>query len=101
MDFAARRYALETQRRALARKLTDVKRGLVGAIPLSWQPKKPGRRCGELMDSSQTDELHQIDVALARLREGSYGFCQVCGDDIDDARLDQNPATPFCGKCDH
>lgn len=45
------------------------------------------------------DELRRIDAALARLREGSYGFCQICGDDIADDWLDQRPASPFCKSC--
>ena len=101
MDFAARRYALEMQRRGLVKNLSEAKRGLTGAIPLSWQSRQPKPQDGELMEKSDADELRQIDVALARLREGSYGFCQICGEDIDDARLDENPAAPFCGKCGH
>jgi len=100
MNFAARRYALETIRRGLAGKLPGAKRQLVGARPLSWQLEQPARPSDEIRGNSSADELYQIEAALARLREGSYGFCQICGDDIDDACLDANPATPFCGSCD-
>ena len=99
MNFAARRYALETQRRVLAGHLPKAERKLAGVIPFGWLPQLPKRRCGEVLRPVEVDELRLIDVALARLREGSYGFCQICGDDIDDARLDQNPSTPFCYGC--
>ncbi|AHD00231.1 dimethylmenaquinone methyltransferase [Leisingera methylohalidivorans DSM 14336] len=45
------------------------------------------------------DELRRIDAALARLREGSYGYCRICGDNIADDWLDQRPASPFCKSC--
>ena len=100
MNFAARRYALETIRRGVVDKLPGAKRQLVGARPLSWQLEQSALPNDELMERSNADVLLQIEAALARLRKGSYGYCQICGDDIDDAHLDNNPATPFCGSCD-
>ena len=100
MNFDARRNTLEAQRRVLAGHQPEIKAELAGAIPLGWRPKADVRRCGEMLRHFEMDELRRIDVALARLREGSYGFCQICGEDIDDARLDKCPATPFCYGCD-
>ncbi|PCJ05264.1 MAG: dimethylmenaquinone methyltransferase [Rhodobacteraceae bacterium] len=99
MNFAARRNALEAKRKMLAGHLPHVGRGLAGAILPGNPQQPPARRCGEMLPHYEVDELRQIDVALARLREGSYGFCQICGNDIDDARLDCCPATPFCHSC--
>lgn len=44
-------------------------------------------------------ELDQVVAALRRLREGSYGECQDCGEPIDERRLAALPATPFCTDC--
>lgn len=44
-------------------------------------------------------ELRRVEAALARMREGSYGFCQICGDEISEDWLDQSPASPFCESC--
>ncbi len=41
-------------------------------------------------------ELADVEGALARLDEGTYGTCQACGATIDDERLAAEPATPFC-----
>lgn len=41
-------------------------------------------------------ELRDIDVALQRLKEGSYGICVDCGREIDPARLEANPAAVRC-----
>jgi len=99
MNFAARRNTLEDKRRMLSGHLPEMGRGLAGAIPFGKPVPLPERRCGEMLQHFEIDELRQIDVALARLREGSYGFCQICGDDIEETRLDQLPATPFCQRC--
>ena len=40
----------------------------------------------------------QIDDALDRLKQGTYGFCTVCAQTIPDERLALLPDTPFCIK---
>ena len=41
-------------------------------------------------------ELADIEHALSRLDEGSYGTCEACGAAIPDERLDVMPAARFC-----
>ena len=41
-------------------------------------------------------ELDDIEHALARMDDGTYGTCEVCGGQISDARLEMLPATRFC-----
>ncbi|ASN20276.1 TraR/DksA family transcriptional regulator [Arthrobacter sp. YN] len=40
--------------------------------------------------------LEEINAALERIAEGSYGRCQECGAAIPEARLEARPWTPFC-----
>lgn len=40
--------------------------------------------------------LVEIDAALARLADGLYGRCEVCGEDIGAERLEARPATARC-----
>jgi RNA polymerase-binding transcription factor DksA len=42
------------------------------------------------------DELLQIEAALHRLEQGTYGTCQACGRKIAEERLEALPATRFC-----
>lgn len=42
------------------------------------------------------DQLADIDAALARLDDGSYGRCQTCGGPIGAARLEAIPTARFC-----
>jgi len=41
-------------------------------------------------------ELADVEHALARLENGTYGTCEACGRPIDDDRLEAQPATRFC-----
>lgn len=43
-----------------------------------------------------TDQLHDVEHALARLDEGTYGTCEEGGEEIPFDRLDAMPATRFC-----
>jgi RNA polymerase-binding transcription factor DksA len=40
--------------------------------------------------------LDLVEAALARLANGTYGTCAVCGEPIADGRLEARPWTPFC-----
>ncbi|EYE88432.1 molecular chaperone DnaK [Fervidicella metallireducens AeB] len=40
--------------------------------------------------------LHQIDDALERIKNGNYGKCELCGNDIDIERLE---FLPYCNTC--
>jgi RNA polymerase-binding transcription factor DksA len=41
-------------------------------------------------------ELKDIDDALRRLDEGTYGICEACGKPIDEARLEAVPWARYC-----
>ena len=49
--------------------------------------------------SQRRTELVLIDDALQRIRDGSFGTCEACGDDIRIQRLDALPWTRYCLKC--
>ena len=40
--------------------------------------------------------LLEVDAALARIDASTYGICQVCGNEIEEARLNANPSAPTC-----
>jgi DnaK suppressor protein len=44
-------------------------------------------------------ELEAIEHALNRLENGSYGYCEVCGQSIEPRRLEIMPETPLCRNC--
>ena len=102
MNFAARKQALEARRVALAGHLLEVEHVLDAPMPKDWEDRSSERQGDEVLETlglNELEEVRQIDAALARLVEGSYGYCQICGDEIAAKRLDLVPATPFCSGC--
>jgi RNA polymerase-binding transcription factor DksA len=58
---------------------------------------------GDLRDVLETldvveRELSEVDRALARLEDGSYGFCEVCSTAIDEHVLEQHPTERWCAS---
>ena len=43
--------------------------------------------------------LDEVEAALARLDDGTYGTCAGCGAAIDDARLSRDPTVRTCAAC--
>ena len=41
-------------------------------------------------------QLADVEAALAKLDDGTYGTCEACGNAIADARLEAMPHTRFC-----
>ncbi len=78
---------------------------MTGASPLpihEYRPKILEKRA-RLKAVAQTvsaeylaELLAEIDAALQRIDNGSYGICEVCHDSIEADRLQQNPLVRFC-----
>ena len=49
-----------------------------------------------MLASELRRELDDVESAIARLAEGTYGTCVVCGAQIPDERLEAMPATKWC-----
>ena len=45
------------------------------------------------------DILAQVDAALERMNEGTYGVCQRCGQKIGEERLEAFPYVAYCISC--
>lgn len=44
-------------------------------------------------------ELRSIEAALRRIKDGTYGDCVRCGEEIVDARLETVPTAALCRNC--
>ena len=53
----------------------------------------------EALDQEAQIELSQVNKALMRMEQGTYGACVVCGEDINIKRLQAIAYTPFCIAC--
>ena len=45
------------------------------------------------------ETIARTRAAIDRVRNGTYGECQRCGEEVEEKRLDLDPATPFCLAC--
>ena len=74
---------------------------LCGAVPdhldLAQEYVARGRRVTLLAQAQQ--QLENIQAALQRLNEGSYGLCAACGEPIPPDRLDVLPYACLCVRC--
>ena len=46
-----------------------------------------------------SQQLQEIEMALARIANGSYGLCTACSGEIDRTRLKAEPAANHCIPC--
>ncbi len=43
-------------------------------------------------------QYNEVKTALARIEEGTFGVCTVCGEEIETDRLEANPSATTCKK---
>lgn len=51
------------------------------------------------LNDTERNTLIQIDQALGRIEDGSYGFCMNCGVPMSEKRLNAVPWAPHCVEC--
>lgn len=96
--------ALETDLKALEEAARE------SVQPVALDQTNVGRL--SRMDAMQTQEMAletsrrrqqqivEIEGALRRIESGEYGSCFVCGEDIDQRRLEAAPASTRCVGCE-
>ena len=57
------------------------------------------REIALLTDLSLREQVADIDAALARMHDGTYGTCVDCGGFIPEARLEVHPQAARCVTC--
>jgi len=98
----ARRTALAAEIRSdLARSRSDSFGAIAGEAPDSGDEALASLVADT--DAAETNrdvrELQELDAAIERIADGSYGECADCGDDIPVARLRAYPGAVRCISC--
>src|SRR5690242_326213 len=57
------------------------------------------REINFILSDRERSKIKEIDDALARLADGSYGLCESCGLEIAEERLEALPFTRLCRDC--
>ena len=105
-DFGAFREKLLAHRRVLAGDVSQLANEVKASASTSVR--------GELADAgqdaaehdfslsrmaSEEDEIYQIDEALKKIEEGTYGRCEECDRPINSERLEALPHARLCIEC--
>jgi RNA polymerase-binding transcription factor DksA len=53
----------------------------------------------EALERNEVQLLNAVEAALARIADGTYGFCVRCGTEIARSRLDALPHAACCAAC--
>lgn len=57
------------------------------------------REINFILSDRERLKIRQVDDALSRMAEGSYGVCESCGLEIAQERLEAMPFTRLCRDC--
>jgi len=95
---AQARAALEAERAELTTQLAEN-----GDVPFDENFADSGQVAAEQGEHRAIvghiqDSLRDVEKALAKLDDGTYGKCEECGEDIAEARLEAMPAARYCIK---
>ena len=107
MDLARARQRLEEERahrQSLAQRLRREESDPVESSELSKIDQHPAELGTETFERELElttlmiveAELKDIDDALGKLEQGTYGVCEACGKPIDPERLEAKPWARFC-----
>jgi len=66
---------------------------------LSRQDALQNQAMAKATQARRQVERTRLTVALARMDEGEYGYCEDCGDEIAPGRLELDPAATRCVDC--
>jgi len=50
-------------------------------------------------EAKRAADLVRIEAAERRIRDGDYGFCEECGEEVPSARLEIDPMAEKCVHC--
>ena len=57
------------------------------------------QQMAQASERRRQQQLLRIEAALRRIETGEYGYCFVCGEEIDVRRLNVDPGNTRCIRC--
>jgi len=98
---------LETEKKSLEEELGQI--AIFNTETGIWEATPDQEMMGEIDDNDAADRfedfeersamtttlqtrLSDVNRALAKIENGTYGICEVCGEPIEEDRLEANPA---------
>jgi DnaK suppressor protein len=105
-DFNLLRRRLETERESLLEELKTT-----ASLVAERRERDPYGEQGELateivevekgliLETRVRDQLAEVEHALHKFDQGTYGLCDICGQPIEPARLEALPQANLCLSC--
>lgn len=100
--WAAMKKRLEEERAAKLEERARLERDLAYEADYGFGEGDPGiyeREKAMALIRAVDEDLAEIDRALKKIEEGTYGICEECGQPIPEERLEILPATRYCVQC--
>lgn len=93
---------LTTQKSDLEKRLQAISKDLQKPYAQDSSDQATERENDEVLEALAqkcTDDIKQIDIALKRVDNGTYGQCSSCGESINVKRLQAQPTATTCINC--
>jgi len=93
---------LKTRLSELTRRLAEIDSELRKPLSADSEERATDLENQEALEgikNSEIQEVQQLQAALRRIAEGTYGVCVQCGADIDPKRLEALPIATRCISC--
>lgn len=114
MDTQNNKAKLETEKKLLEEELGGL--GQVNEKSGDWEATPATQIAPEADENDQADRaegfeersstlnvlekrLEEVNKALSSIEEGTYGVCELCGNAIEEDRINVNPAASTCKAC--
>jgi len=86
----------------LQKRIGAIHRDFADGRDADWSEQAGERENEEVLNALESEakvEIQHLSNAISRMENGSYGICQVCGEDINPQRLQVQPAAENCIGC--
>lgn len=92
---------LEAERKKLLAQIEENPHGDFGSDVDEDEEADEAEELGTRLGINQEykERLAEIDVALSKIENGSYGICENCGKDIEEEILKVSPESLLCKDC--
>ena len=68
-------------------------------VPADIAAQASEREKDQIMGHSVHQTLNQIEMAIERVEDGTFGVCEMCGTEIPEPRLERIPWVATCVDC--
>jgi RNA polymerase-binding transcription factor DksA len=102
MDIEQTKEKLSARLEELLDRLEHLKADAARSHSSDFSEMAQERENDEVVDAlgnESREEIRQIQGALLRIDQETYGKCQECGETIAEARLAALPSTAYCANC--